>query len=131
MRERRPDSPCQHLKAYHFASSVSSTRQQSGCVHHLAPGSPYVGSAGCHTQFRHKTPALTIIILPDPPETGISGVFLGIGLSERTGLGWVRSPWLYVLIPTPGKSWLKRGDKGSDLGLRLAGRCRGGGGEPV
>jgi len=37
-------------------------------------------------------PNLTIIILPDPPETGISGVFLGIRVSMQPVLTPVKSP---------------------------------------
>jgi len=40
-------------------------------------------------------PSFTIIILPDPPETAISGVFLGIRLSSRPVLRWVKPPSPY------------------------------------
>ena len=56
-----------------------------------------------HTQIAPQTPvllaflpSLTITIPPDPPETVISRVFLGIAFSMRTVLTRVKSPWRYV-----------------------------------
>jgi len=37
----------------------------------------------------------TGIILPNPPEPPISGVFLGIRVSMRLVLRWVKPPWRY------------------------------------
>ena len=67
--------------------------------------------------------SLALIMVPDPPETVFSRVFLGITFSMRPVLSRVKSPWRYVVIPTPGKSWLKTGDKRSDPGQSLYVRC--------
>jgi hypothetical protein len=47
------------------------------------------------------TVSLTIVILPNPPEAVISGVFLGIRVSSRPVLTRVKSPWRYVDTYTP------------------------------
>jgi len=62
---------------------------------------------------------IAITIPPDPPETGISRVFLGIRISKRTVLRWVKPPWRYVFIPTTPKSPVKTCAKRSVHGLSL------------
>jgi len=69
----------------------------SACEKRRIPLWPFLPTPTTITpQFRRKTLVLAIIILPDPPELLIFGVFLGIRLSSRPVLTRLESPWRYV-----------------------------------
>jgi len=58
--------------------------------------SPFPGEDRHHTPIPPQNPSLTTIILPAPPETSFSGVFLGINVSSRPVLTRLKSPSCYV-----------------------------------
>ena len=99
-------------------SQVEGNQKGSNSTHHRACGllhprkslAPYEAMSVGTPSYRlgplpHPNsatkPNLTIILLTNPPETGISGVFLGIRVSSRPILTPVSSRWRYIHTNNP------------------------------